>query len=438
MCGITGILSKDSRSDILERVKRMNLSIAHRGMDSEGVLEVMMNRICIGHRRLSIIDLATVGFVQLFVMNKQKIIIGENIQTMISWLKNINAKRIFLLTGKNSFELSGSKSYLQPILDQYPYVLYSDFGENPKIEDVYKGVEIINKEKCDCCITVGGGSVLDMGKLICYLKEETTNNPKLIEQNKLKKVNRRIPICAIPTTAGSGAESTHFSVVYINGKKYSLAHETILPDFVNLNPRLSFTMPPYLKAVTGLDALAHGIESYWSKNATKQSREYSTLAIELVWNNLKKSVLKNDFESHTKVVIGSNYAGRAINIAKTTAPHAFSYYFTSKHNINHGHAVAFTLGNVFQYNYDKAMNSNNEIQQIFHNLNNLLHIKNGIPKTIIEDFILSLNIELDYTKLGIEINKELPAIKKQVNKERLKNNPFLIPENDYNKLTLHH
>lgn len=368
-------------------------------------------------------------------MDNQKIIKGENIQAIIEWLKSNNVSKIFLLTDQNSFELSGSKNYLQPILDQYSFVQHSDFSENPKIEDVYEGIGIINNEKCDCCITVGGGSVMDMGKLISYLKEDITNNPNIIAQNELANIKRKMSICAIPTTAGSGAESTHFSVVYVDNKKYSLAHSSILPDIVNLNANLSFTMPPYLKAITGIDALAQGIESYWSKNATIQSRKYSAAAIELVWNNLKQSVLENSFTAHANVVMGSNFAGRAINIAKTTAAHAISYYFTSKHNINHGHAVALTLGKVYEFNYHKAINSNNEIKQVFKKLNRLLQIE-GIPGVTLERFISDLNIELDYSKLNIDINEELPKIKSEVNTERLSNNPFIIEESDFEKLIL--
>lgn len=370
-------------------------------------------------------------------MNNQVIIQGENIQAIFDWLSSNNVRKIFLLADKNSFEFSGSKDYIEPILIQYQHIIFTDFSENPKIEDVYKGIELFNNEKCDCCITVGGGSVLDMGKLICYLNEEPTHNPNLIVQNNLKNLNRKIPICAIPTTAGSGAESTHFSVVYIDGNKYSLDHDTILPDLVNLNPKLSYSMPPYLKAVTGLDALAQGIESYWSKNATEQSQEYSIKAIELIWNNLKESVLKNGFNAHSKVVLGSNFAGKAINVAKTTAPHAISYYFTSKHGISHGHAVALTLGKVFQFNNEKAANTNTQIQQVFNRLNDLLHIKAN-PRTTIESFISALNIELDYNKLGIDIIKVLPNIKKQVNQERLKNNPFQIAEKDFERVILNH
>jgi alcohol dehydrogenase len=368
-------------------------------------------------------------------MSRQIVVEGENIQLILEWLKNNDASKIFIVTGKNSFKSSGSKKYLQSIINQYKYVIFSDFNENPEIDDVYKGIDIINNEKCDCCIAIGGGSVLDMGKLICYLKEGARNKPDLIVQGKLSNVKRKIPICAIPTTAGSGSESTHFAVVYINNKKFSIAHETILPDIVNLNPNLSYTLPLYLKAITGLDALAQGIESYWSKNATIKSRKYSADAIELVWNNLKQSVLENSFRAHTKVVMGSNLAGRAINIAKTTAAHAISYYFTSKHNINHGHAVALTLGKVYEYNYLKAMHSNEEHKELFVNLNLLFQIKEN-PKEDIEKFIFDLNIEIDYSKLNINIEEEIPRIVKEVNIERLRNNPFKFEEGDIEKLIL--
>jgi len=368
-------------------------------------------------------------------MKNQIINKGENIITLINWLESNNATKIFLVSGNDSFKLSGSKKYLKKVLNHYQYVRFSDFSENPKIEDVYKGVEIMNNEKCDCCIIIGGGSVMDMGKLICYLKEETTSNPNLIVRNELTHTERKIPICAVPTTAGSGAESTHFAVVYIDNKKYSLSHHSILPDKVILNPKLSYSMSSYLKAVTGIDALAQGIESYWSKNATVQSRKLSAAAIELVWNNLTLSVLENSFTAHQNVVIGSNLAGRAINISKTTAAHAISYYFTSEHNINHGHAVALTLGKVYEFNYQKSINSNNEIKKVFNALSKLLQI-DANPRFIIEQFISDLNIELDYSKLNIDINKELALIKREVNTERLNNNPFQIEENDFDTLIL--
>ena len=365
----------------------------------------------------------------------QRIIKDENINAINEWLNNNKVSKIFLLSDKKSFEFSGSETYLQPILSQKKHVHYSGFSENPKIEDVFKGIGILKKENCDCCIGVGGGSVIDMAKLICYLKNEEIKKIPSTVRKKYPTLKRKIPLCIIPTTAGSGAESTHFAVVYINSEKHSLAHSTILPDLVNLNPLLSYSMSPYLKSITGLDALAHGIESFWSKDATLKSLEYSAHAIKLVWNNLKKSVLDNSFTAHENVVMGSNIAGKAINIAKTTASHAFSYYFTSHHNIKHGHAVALTLGKVFQFNFDKMKNSNSGIKRRFNDLNDLLHF-NGNPMMVIERFISDLNIELDYSKLNINIKDELPKIIKEINVERLNNNPFKVEESDVETILL--
>ena len=368
-------------------------------------------------------------------MNNQKIIIGENIQVILDWLNFNNANKIFLVTGKKSFERSGAKSYLQPILNKYPFIHFFEFKENPQIKNVYDGIERLNSEKCDCCIAVGGGSVIDMAKLISYLQLEEKNNPDFIVKNKLTAIKREIPLGVIPTTSGSGAEATHFAVVYIKGEKYSLAHKSILPDLVNLNTRLSYTTNPYLRAITGIDALAQGIESYWSKNATTESRKDSVEAIKLVWNNLKNSVLENDFEAHNKVAIGSNLAGKAINIAKTTACHAISYYFTSTHKLKHGHAVSLTLGKVYQFNYNKSLKTDNKTKQIFLDLNRILQIDEN-PRDAIERFISELNIELKNAKLNIKIKDELPNIIKGVNLERLSNNPFKIEESDFEKLIL--
>ena len=368
-------------------------------------------------------------------MNAQKIFFGKNVEGIVKWLKTKKAKKLLLVTGHNSYVNSGAKDYLLLGLSNFSVVRFYNFKENPTIKDVYKGIEILIEEKCDCCIAVGGGSVMDMAKLICFLSEEKTNNVNLIINNNLKNIQRKIPLIAIPTTAGSGAESTHFAVVYINKKKYSLANNTILPDCVNINSSLSYSLSPYMKAITGIDALSQGIESYWSKKANNESREYSRKAIDLIWNNLKKSVIENDLTAHEKVVEGSNYAGKAINIAKTTAAHAISYYFTTNHSIKHGHAVALTLAKVYKFNREKSLNSSNEIKDIFYDLDNMLHIKDD-SKTYIENFIKSLDIELDYKKLNINIESELPFIKSSINLERLNNNPFFITENDFDKLIL--
>jgi len=365
----------------------------------------------------------------------QSVLENENIAAIISWLKSKNTKKIFLITGKNSFHVSGSKNYLTPLLDEYDYTKFSDFDDNPQLKDVYRGIELFKSEGCDCCIAVGGGSVIDMAKLVSSLvNEDVIKLPEKIRSNIINN-SREIPLCVIPTTAGSGSESTHFAVVYIDHQKYSLAHPSILPDLVNLNANLSYSLNPYLKAITSLDALFQSIESFWSKKSTAQSRIYSSKAIDLLWNNLKQSVLENNYEAHKKVVQGSNLAGKAINIAKTTAAHAFSYFFTTHHNIRHGHAVSLTIGKIYQFNKSHVQYSDKVTKQIFTDLDKLLGIEED-SISVIENFISDLNIELDFSKLNINIKKELPNIKKEVNLERLNNNPFKIKEKDFENILI--
>ena len=358
----------------------------------------------------------------------QSVLENENIAAIISWLKEKNAKKIFLVTGRNSFYVSGSQNYLTPLLNKFDSVKFNDFEDNPQLKDVFRGIELFKSEGCDCCISVGGGSVIDMAKLVCSLvNEDVMKIPEKIRTNTISN-KRHAPLCVIPTTAGSGSESTHFAVIYIDHQKYSLAHPSILPDLVNLNANLSYSMSPYLKAITGLDALSQSIESFWSKKSTAQSRIYSSKAIDLLWNNLKQSVLDNNYEAHKKVVQGSHLAGKAINIAKTTAAHAFSYFFTTHHNIKHGHAVSLTIGKIYQFNKSHVQYSDKAT-------NKLLGIEED-SISVIENFISDLNIELDFSKLNININKEMPRIKSEINLERLNNNPFEINETDFENILI--
>ena len=166
-------------------------------------------------------------------MMDQIVLENENIAAIINWLKVKKSKKIFLVTGRNSFIVSGSKNYLTPLLDKYDFVRFNDFEDNPQLKDVYRGIELFKSGGCDCCIAVGGGSVIDMAKLVSSLvNEDVIKIPEKIRSNIINN-SREIPLCVIPTTAGSGSESTHFAVVYIDHQKYSLAHPSILPDLVN-------------------------------------------------------------------------------------------------------------------------------------------------------------------------------------------------------------
>ena len=283
-------------------------------------------------------------------MKEQTVIEGwgslENISTL---LREGGHSRIFLVTGKRSFEQSEGRTVLFKALGVRPFRIFNDFQINPKYEDVLKGMALLREFQPDIVIAMGGGTVLDMAKLVNALSTVPGEEAECI-LGKKKLSGTALPLLAVPTTSGTGSEATHFAVVYLGGEKYSLAHPSILPDHVVLDPGLTMDMPSYLTACTGMDALCQGIESYWSVNSTEESREYSRRGVELSVKYLKMAVHAPDRESREGMQKAAYFAGRGINIAKTTAAHAFSYHLTSEYGIPHGHAVGLLMGWVFQNN----------------------------------------------------------------------------------------
>lgn len=135
-------------------------------------------------------------------------------------------------------------------------------------------------------------------------------------------------------------------------------HKELLPDYVLLQYEFLYALPEYQKKCTLLDALCQGFESYWSSSSTKESKKFAELGIKKIWYN-KDKFLNNDEVALKEVLDGANLCGRAIQITKTTAPHAMSYKLTSLFSIPHGHAVALCLINVLDFmfkieNFDKT------------------------------------------------------------------------------------
>src|SRR5690606_33277979 len=147
-----------------------------------------------------------------------------------------------------------------------------------------------------------------------------------------------------PTTSGSGSEADQRSVVYIDSNKYSVGGPALLPDTVILDPDLTVTSTAYQRATSAIDAVAQAIESLWAVRATQESRRFATDALGHLLQAIEPYVSEPDEASATAMAIGSNLAGRAIDISRTTGAHALSYALTKQYGVSHGHAVALTLG----------------------------------------------------------------------------------------------
>ena len=290
-----------------------------------------------------------------------------------------------------------------------------------------KGIKHYKEQKCDLIISIGGGSVIDMGKLISIFSANESNPHNYISgKRKLAKKNNKL--ISIPTTSGSGSEATHFAVIYDAITKHSVAHESLLPDYCIIDPELTYSLTSYQTAVSGMDALCQGIESFWSLGSTYESRKYSKEAIELVMTNLEKAVLSPTSQSRYNMALGSHLAGKAINLAKTTAAHAFSYPLTQLFGIPHGHAVSLTIGKFYDYNFKKLSKGSNK--NIILKLNKILGVHDGREaRNILEDLISKIGLSLTLPDEVI-FEDEVSKIVSNVNLERLANNPVEIREED--------
>lgn len=331
-----------------------------------------------------------------------------------------------LLVCDNSFPFLNIKEDIEAM--KVPHVTFSDFTPNPLYEDVCKGIELFHAEQCDTILAVGGGSSIDVAKCIkLYCK---MSNDRLYLEQEYKDTG--VQLIAIPTTAGTGSESTRYAVIYYDGKKQSVTHDSIVPDVAILEPKVLKTLPVYQKKCTMLDALCQGIESWWSVNSTDESKEFSKMAVETIIKWWREYIFDNTDESAEHIMEAANNAGRAINITQTTAPHAFSYKITSMYGLPHGHAVAVCLPVIWEYmlgNMEKCIDQRGEqyLQSVFVSISNSM----GFPTPT--DAIAQFRTMMDEMEMRNPVsgNKagDVETLSQSVNPVRLKNNPVCLEMN---------
>jgi len=352
-----------------------------------------------------------------------------------------NAKTVLLVTGKASYSESGAKSIVESALQKDTVVRFSDFDVNPKIEDAERGVALAMESGIDLIVGVGGGSVMDMAKLIkaFYTAPEKS---KELAKGEIAMTDPEFPMVLVPTTAGSGSEATHFAVVYIGFDKYSLASQPLLTDGVILDGSLIASGSHYQMACNGLDALAQAIESAWAVGSTEQSREYSFRAVSLCAKYLKEALAPNaSKEVFQGMMEAANLAGKAINISKTTSAHAWSYAITSHYGVPHGHAVWLTLPHIFEIHATASTKMVTDPRGIEHLSSIMIRLMDvlGIPspkdsESHLKSYLQAINIESEFREIGVNTPEKREFLSKQVNMQRMSNNPVGLKQAHVNRI----
>lgn len=314
---------------------------------------------------------------------------GE-ISKLAGIVKDLAPQKVFLVTGKKSYDASGAAQPVADALAGVDVLHYSDFGALPLQEDVQEGIEAYAAYQPDLVIAVGGGHVLDMAKAINFLSGKKS-------------------LVAIPTTAGTGSEATPFAVVYKDGRKTSLEHAEIIPTFSIVDPNLAMSTSRDVALASALDALCQSIESLWSNKGTEESREYARQALESIWENIIPAVEEKDPAAIAALCTGAHLSGKAITISKTTACHALSYGLTYHFGVSHGIAASVFLPGVWAYNgftYPDAS------------------ITAGAIKELLQRFGIQ-----NLSQFGVTA-ADIPSLAAEVNVERLGNNPRVVSKED--------
>lgn len=283
-------------------------------------------------------------------MTDQEVIIGHgSIASLAEVLRRRQVRRVFLVSGKNTYMACGAAAIVEPILKNYAVTRFTDVVPNPTLEVIQASVDLFRAQPADIVIAIGGGSAIDIAKLTALFGPLSGSiKPYIIGEQSLPASS--IPVIAIPTTAGSGSEATHFAVAYVGATKYSAATPTVRPAVAIIDSDLTASLPPAITAAAGIDALSQSIESYWSVKATPESQADAAAAMPLIFQHLPAAVNQPTLVDRESMSRAAYLAGRAINASFTTACHAVAYPMTAHFGVAHGQAVGITLGSFLVFN----------------------------------------------------------------------------------------
>lgn len=227
-----------------------------------------------------------------------------------------------------------------------PAQVFAQVEPNPTVANVDALAQMIRAGNADVLVAIGGGSPLDCAKAAACLAPSGAGSIRAFHSEGQKLDNRRLPLIALPTTAGTGSEVTPFAVLDDREKeiKGPIAAEALYPTLALVDPELTHSLPRFVTAATALDALSHAIEGYWSKNHQPICDLLAKEAAQLIFQHFER-VMENpgDRDARAALSYAALLAGMAFQLPKNAMVHACSYPLSNRYHLCHGAACAFTL-----------------------------------------------------------------------------------------------
>lgn len=269
-----------------------------------------------------------------------------SIRKLPSVIKEKGIGKVMVVTDKGLMSLNLLDGLFEE-LDKagISYVVYDGVQPNPSIENIEEAREMFVSNGCEAMIAFGGGSPMDCAKAACA--RVVRPNKTIPQMRGVLKVMRKLPpFFAVPTTAGTGSETTVAAVISNTQthEKYAINDPCLRPKFAVLDPELTTGLPKKITSTTGLDALTHAVEAYIGKSNTRETEDYAEKATKLIFENLETCY--NDgqnIEARGQMLLASFYAGMAFTRAYVGYVHAIAHNLGGMYGIPHGLANSVIL-----------------------------------------------------------------------------------------------
>jgi len=285
------------------------------------------------------------------LLNPKKLVFGKGcFEQFVSDIIAASYRRIFLVTFKEILPVL--EASLQTIKDAGKEI-DTDLSiiAEPSLDMYRKVLHKAQAFDADCIVGIGGGSVLDVAKLVAALLGNQQKIEDVFGINNLK--SRSLPMICLPTTSGTGSEMSPNAIILdeTDHLKKGIISPFLVPDASYIDPILTLTVPPSVTAATGLDALTHCIEAYTNKFAHPVVDHFALEGVRLIVQSLLSAYDDGrDIEARTDLALGSMYGGMCLGPVNTAAVHALSYPLGSTYKIAHGLSNALLLPYIMRYN----------------------------------------------------------------------------------------
>lgn len=281
----------------------------------------------------------------------------ENMDEIVKVLREKNIKSLFLATDKQIRGLGLTKELEEKVENSgIKLTVFDEVLPNPTISMVERALSLYNENSCKALVAFGGGSVLDLGKIV--LARHVKQKKSISKMRGLLKICKKLPpLFAVPTTAGTGSETTLAAVITDDKThfKYAINDFSLIPHYAVLDYKVTLNLPPFITATTGMDAFTHAVEAYIGRSTTSLTRRMAEESIKLIVNNLKTAYDEpHNEEARQNMLKASYYAGVAFTISYVGYVHAIAHSLGGQYGTAHGFANAVILPHILKVYGEKV------------------------------------------------------------------------------------